>query len=489
MKKRTHHHHQMQLSLALDSEAGSEAGSVGAHAEVTPSPEDPPRPHEPPPVMPAAPAARVDLVDLSTSSAAAVASAAQLDAGQQSSIRTFDEDKAAADLWILARCQEASSSAGADKPARVNHTALSYRREALRFIIWLREVRGRDLASARLEDALAYRGFMADPQPASRWCGPKGAPVGSAGWRPYVTGLSPRSRRQAMVVLGSMFRFLQDQGYLHRNPFTGVSMPKGSAPRIDPGRSLSKAQLEHLVNHCNARSASPPQRQLAWSVRFLFATGLRLSELTGSSAHDLRLVEVEPGVGQVTSPDSADAGASTATPGPSDSWVLNVLGKGGKRRDVPVPSSLVDELTALMRERARGGSPALLVSWQRDRTGRWTSGQRLSAQAFHRQLKRMVAGAADSARASGQERVAEALERASAHWLRHTHGRAAVAAGVDIDVVGHGLGHASLATTTLYTRPELDRRIRQSTRMPLLAGPPSSPSRPVVSRSSPGDAS
>ena len=52
------------------------------------------------------------------------------------------------------------------------------------------------------------------------------------------------------------------------------------------------------------------------------------------------------------------------------------------------------------------------------------------------------------------------LRQASTHWLRHTHGSHALAAGTPIEVVQANLGHASLATTTLYVTAEKKRRHR-----------------------------
>ena len=58
-------------------------------------------------------------------------------------------------------------------------------------------------------------------------------------------------------------------------------------------------------------------------------------------------------------------------------------------------------------------------------------------------------------------KAAARLERASAHWLRHTHGSHAVAANVPIEVVQNNLGHASLSTTTIYVTSEKRRRYRE----------------------------
>jgi integrase len=55
---------------------------------------------------------------------------------------------------------------------------------------------------------------------------------------------------------------------------------------------------------------------------------------------------------------------------------------------------------------------------------------------------------------------AERLAAASTHWLRHTHGSHAVAAGTPLEVLQQNLGHASLNTMTIYVTSEHRRRMK-----------------------------
>ncbi|MGA8055533.1 MAG: tyrosine-type recombinase/integrase [Burkholderiales bacterium] len=66
---------------------------------------------------------------------------------------------------------------------------------------------------------------------------------------------------------------------------------------------------------------------------------------------------------------------------------------------------------------------------------------------------------AASALAPTDPKGAARLAAASTHWLRHTHGTHSTADGVGVDVIQSNLGHASLATTTIYVRAELKRRV------------------------------
>ena len=52
------------------------------------------------------------------------------------------------------------------------------------------------------------------------------------------------------------------------------------------------------------------------------------------------------------------------------------------------------------------------------------------------------------------------LAKASTHWLRHTHASHAIAGGMPIEVAQQNVGHASLATTTVYVKTEQKRRMK-----------------------------
>ncbi|MGY4830473.1 tyrosine-type recombinase/integrase [Sphaerotilaceae bacterium SBD11-9] len=369
-----------------------------------------------------------------------------------------DEDHAAIEAWIAARCDEPI-----DQSRRPSHTARAYRREACRFLSWLRIERGVDLAGARLEDAVAYKKFLSDPQPRDRWCGPRGAAIGAAEWRPFVGPLCARSRRHAMVILTGLYRFLQDQSYLTGNPWSGVAPPRMSAPRIDSGRSLSARQWKAVEAELNVAPQSFRDRQLAWVVRLLYATGLRLAEVVGADCSDLEWRELDPF-------DPGSAGATDEVrPG---CWVLTVLGKGQKPREIPVPGVLADEMEDLLAAWSRtngpmdhAARPLLLASPGRSEVPSVRPYPRLSAQALYRQLKCLFRRVSQRLVKDGRVDDARVLLRASTHWLRHTHGTHALALGTPLDVVQQGMGHASLATTTVYVRGEMGRRAREAARL------------------------
>lgn len=57
--------------------------------------------------------------------------------------------------------------------------------------------------------------------------------------------------------------------------------------------------------------------------------------------------------------------------------------------------------------------------------------------------------------------LSDKLRRATPHWLRHTHATLSLAAGVDLKTVRDNLGHASIATTSVYLDADDVQRAKQ----------------------------
>jgi site-specific recombinase XerD len=369
------------------------------------------------------------------------------------------KDEEAIEVWLAAKCDDV----GRDRMGRPAHTALAYAREARRFLLWLQVERKSSLKDASLEACIQYKRFLADPQPRERWCAPRGAKVGTVEWRPFAGPLSARSCRQAMTILSSLFGFLQDQQYRVGNPWSGVSMPRNSTPRIDTGRSLSRPQWMTVEREMQGGPSDFRSRQLRWAIKFAYVTGLRLSELVSADCGDLRWVVME---------DAEDNWAESQGGAVPAAWLVRVLGKGLKVRDVPVPAAVVEELGELLA--ADGGSPdpgahrsrpLLVVENSVDASALGASLKRMSGQTLYRQLKMLFRRVAARMTREGRHADADVFAQVSTHWLRHTHCVHAIARGTPVDVVQQNAGHTSLSTTTLYCRSGLARRVRESSRL------------------------
>ncbi|SDC51649.1 tyrosine-type recombinase/integrase [Paraburkholderia lycopersici] len=334
----------------------------------------------------------------------------------------------------------------------------NYRKEAERLMLWAIVQPGKPLSSLTHEDLLAYQRFLADPQPASRWVagGGRKHARGDPRWRPFYGPLSPTSQRQAMVILNALFSWLVSAGYLAGNP---LSLSRQRTRRAQP--RITRYLARELWDEVKAWVESLPRESVRerehhararWLLTLLYLGGLRISEVGTNTMGDF-----------FSRRDAAG----------KERWWLDVLGKGERRRLVPATAELMEELMRYRRER---GLPALPSAHERAPLvfpiGQST--KPLTRAALHAIVKGIFAGAAGRVRQRGAEagiageaggdyeaRAAQ-LERASAHWLRHSAGSHMADGNLDLRLVRDNLGHASLATTSLYLHSDDDRRHRET---------------------------
>jgi len=86
--------------------------------------------------------------------------------------------------------------------------------------------------------------------------------------------------------------------------------------------------------------------------------------------------------------------------------------------------------------------------------------QGIAATTFYDQIKAFFADLASVLRGQGDAKGAERFARASTHWMRHSHASHAITSGMPIEIAPQNLGHASLATTTVYVTTEKRRRMK-----------------------------
>ena len=324
----------------------------------------------------------------------------------------------------------------------------NYRKEAERLLLWAVVQLGKPLSSLTHEDLLRFRAFLTDPQPASRWVSPNGGkyPRGDARWRPFNGPLSPASQRQALVILNGLFTWLVDAGYLRDNPMALLRQrAKRSAPRVIRYLPVSLwdevkgfvGQLPHETAAQQAYSA-----RCRWLTTLFYLQGMRISEVATGKMGDF----------------SRRLGADGR-----DQWWLETLGKGEKERIDPVSGELIQELRTYRTTHGLSALPTraeetpLVIPFR-------GKNRCLSRSAIHDAIKGIFAGAASWLRVKGPEFTdrADELERASAHWLRHTAGSHQADGGVDLRSIRDNLGHVSLNTTSLYLHEEDDRRHRET---------------------------
>ena len=234
--------------------------------------------------------------------------------------------------------------------------------------------------------------------------------------RDYVVHLRDRGRapvsiRRTQSALRAFFEFLAGEGIVRENPADRMDRP--AATRKLP-EFLSRDEAARVVE------AVDPDSRVYWRDRaileLLYATGMRVSELTA-----LSLADLDP-----------------------EHECCMVFGKGGKERIVPVGAAalrVVARYLAGVRpelDRRRGGG-ALFLNQRGTRLGRmsvWTIVAR------------------------GAER-AGIMRRVSPHTLRHSCATHMLEGGADLVAVQEMLGHADISTTQIYTH--LDREYLRET--------------------------
>jgi len=220
--------------------------------------------------------------------------------------------------------------------------------------------------------------------------------------RPFA----PTSVARMLSAVRGLHRFALDEGLADGDPSTEVRPPK--APQRLP-KAIPFEEVEALLA---AASGDEPQRLRDRALlEFLYGTGARVSEATALDVDD----------------------ASAAL----EMGLVRLTGKGAKQRIVPLGSYARAALEAyLVRGRpalveGRRGTPALFVG---------ARGARLSRQ--HVWLVIRETG----------ERAGIAAEHLSPHTLRHSFATHLLQGGADVRVVQELLGHASVATTQIYTK-------------------------------------
>ncbi|MCG5076619.1 tyrosine-type recombinase/integrase [Paraburkholderia tagetis] len=328
--------------------------------------------------------------------------------------------------------------------ADVPGTVTAYRKEAERLLLWTVIQHGKALSSLTHEDLLVYQRFLADPQPAWRWVMTTRKKPGRASrdWRPFAGALSPASVRHALTILNAMFAWLVDAGYLAGNPLS-LARRRGVARKPAVTRYLTHAWWEVVKTTIESLPAGTEREQLhaarcRWLFTVLYLTGLRATEIASTPMGAVFCRRDSAGV---------------------ERWWIEVHGKGNRTRLVPATDELIAELARY--RRAHGLAPSPYQGERRPLLLPLIGHEKpLSRGSIHQIVKEVFALAADRLRARGAEWHAQAdqLARASAHWLRHTAGSHMTDQQVDLRFVRDNLGHASLATTSVYLHAEDDAR-------------------------------
>lgn len=339
------------------------------------------------------------------------------------------------------------------------NTERAYRKEAERLLLWAVMERQKALADLDVDDCTVYRDWLSmlgrtAPEkwpfrlPQEEWIGRRNTPRFSPNWKPFDGALSASSVRHTLTIVSSLFEWLGRVQYFAFNPWDVVG--KKPVAQIDaPGdleltRVFSEAQWSYLNDHLATKPDEPHARRLRFVLPFAYATGLRLSELVDATISRLYTMPVRNSI-QVR-------------------WMLKVRGKGGKWRAVPVPDSVLSVIHEYFRQRDLNPDP-LANPPETPLIANLNGVDPITPSSLYKSLRTLFQSAADSLRSDGHTQETKAFDRASVHWLRHSRGSHLGSAGVPPNLIQKLLGHASLATTSIYTETDDERLWQELTEL------------------------
>ena len=229
-------------------------------------------------------------------------------------------------------------------------------------------------------------------------------------WIAQMHGAGRSARGIALILSGwrGFYVWLGRQGLMGHNPVQDVRAPKAGKPLP---KALGVDESVQLASHVEEADHPALEARDACITELLYGCGLRIGELVG-----------------------LDVAAS----GTARGWIdaqdgeAHVLGKGSKRRSVPVGQAALAALARWLEQRATwaGDDNALFIG---------SRGQRLTPQHIRVRLKR-------------RSRLAGLATPVHPHMLRHSFASHVLQSSGDLRAVQELLGHASIGTTQVYTR-------------------------------------
>ena len=288
--------------------------------------------------------------------------------------------------------------------------------EAEEFLAWVALRRAANTVAAYRRDITAYQAYLAERDLALK-------DVTEAVVEDYVGHLRDAGRKassvgRAMAAVRGLHRFAVDELGFGADPTDHVKVAKGAQglpkalPEDDIARLLASVVGEDTV-----------ARRDRAILEMLYGTGMRISELVRLSLSDLAQL---------------------------DDGVVRAFGKGSKERVVPVGRFAREALAAWLAPEGRATMAP----------ERWATRDDAEAVFLNQRGRRLTRQGAWLILRRYGDKVG-LRDRLWPHVLRHSCATHMLDHGADIRVVQELLGHASIATTQVYTRVSAER-LRQA---------------------------
>lgn len=246
--------------------------------------------------------------------------------------------------------------------------------------------------------------------------------VSLADLRSWLAGLDDAGASRATLARRSaaargFFSWAQRVGQIPHNPAQRLVAPKRIKVLPEVLRQDQAAALLDVAAIA-ADDADPVHLRDRAMLELLYASGIRVAELVGLDIDDV---------------DQGDR-------------VMRVVGKGDKERTVPFGRPAAEALDTWL----RAGRPQLVVSGSGPALFLGARGRRVDPRVVRKVVHRLL-------------RETPGAPDLGPHGLRHSAATHLVEGGADIRLVQELLGHASLATTQVYTHVSVERLRRSFT--------------------------
>ena len=212
----------------------------------------------------------------------------------------------------------------------------------------------------------------------------------------FKSGLKSSSVNRKISSLKALYLYLTKKNKIDISPITQIVTPKQE--KYLP-TSMSEDEVEKLLNSPDT-SKRIEKRDKAM-IEMLYATGMRISELT-----NLKVIDID-----------------------TQRSVVKVLGKGSKERLIPFGESALESLSHYLSDRGESNSKEVFLS---------NRGTKLNRVSFWKRIKIYLS----------RENLKESI---SPHTLRHAFATHLLNRGADLRSVQLLLGHSDLSTTQIYT--------------------------------------
>lgn len=223
-------------------------------------------------------------------------------------------------------------------------------------------------------------------------------------------GLKKSSIARKVAAIRSFFKYCFKRSIVEQNPAHLLIVPKKDKPLPKTATAEDITRMMNAVDTASSRG-----KQTRAIMELFYSTGIRLNELVQLNIDDINL-----NMSQIT-----------------------VMGKGAKQRIVPVGGQALKAFSEHLDSRTDLFGPKTDAD-ARKAVFIAAHGQRMYARAVQRIVKKLL------------QKTSEVTQK-SPHVLRHSFATHLLDSGADIRIIKELLGHASLASTQVYTHTSVER--------------------------------